>query len=46
MSKRLEITIQHQTAFTGDGGLELTEEHVETSLEDLGADVSHCVVET
>ena len=46
MSDRPEITIQHQTAFTDDGGLEPTEESVETSLEDFGADVSHRDVET
>nr|WP_224829003.1 hypothetical protein [Saliphagus infecundisoli] len=41
MANRPEITIQHQAAFTDDGDLELTEESVETSLEDFGADVSH-----
>ena len=46
MIDRPEITIQHQTAFTDDGGLEPTEESVATSLEDFGADVSHREAET
>lgn len=41
MSKRPDIEIHHQTAFGADGRLEVTEEHVETSLEDFGADVDH-----
>ncbi|ELY62594.1 hypothetical protein [Natronococcus jeotgali] len=45
MTDRPEITTQHQAAFTDDGELELTEESVETSLEDFGADVSHRDVE-
>ncbi|MFC6768762.1 hypothetical protein [Natrinema soli] len=45
MTDRSEITIQQQTAFTADGGLEPTEESVATSLEDFGADVSHREVE-
>ena len=46
MTDRPEITIQQQTAFTVDGGLEPTEESVATSLEDFGADVTHREVET
>ncbi|MFC6766389.1 hypothetical protein [Natrinema soli] len=46
MTDRPEITIQQQTAFTADGGLEPTEENVATSLEDFGADVSHREVTT
>lgn len=41
MSDRPEIEIQRQTAFSEDGQLELTETSVETSLEDLGADIDH-----
>ncbi|WP_114578469.1 hypothetical protein [Saliphagus sp. LR7] len=46
MANRPEITIQHQAAFTDDGELELTDESVETSLEDFGADISHRDQET
>lgn len=46
MTDQSEITIQQQTAFTADGGLEPTEESVATSLEDFSADVSHHEVET
>lgn len=41
MSDRPEINIQHQTAFGDDGQLEVTEQSVETSLEDFGAEVDH-----
>ena len=41
MSDRPDINIQHQTAFRDDGQLEVTEQSVETSLEDFGAEVDH-----
>jgi len=41
MSDRAEIEIQRQTAFGDDCRLEVTEASVETSLENVGADVDH-----
>lgn len=41
MSDQPEINIRHQTAFRDDGQLEVTEQSVETSLEDFGAEVDH-----
>jgi len=41
MSDRPEINIRHQTAFGDDGELEVTEQSVETSLEDFGAELDH-----
>lgn len=41
MSETPEIDVHHQTAFSGDGELEITETSVETSLEDFGAEVDH-----
>ncbi|MFC7200697.1 hypothetical protein [Halospeciosus flavus] len=38
---RPAIEIQRQTAFTATGDLEVSEEAVETSLADFGADVDH-----
>ncbi|MFC6763956.1 hypothetical protein [Natrinema soli] len=46
MTDRPELTIQQQTAFTADGGLEPIEENVATSLEDFGADMSYREIET
>ena len=42
MSDRPEIEIHQQITFGDDGRLEVTESSVETSLEDLGADVDQC----
>ncbi|GGN25073.1 hypothetical protein [Halarchaeum nitratireducens] len=41
MSDTPNIDVHHQAAFSNDGGLEVTESSVETSLEDFGADVDH-----
>ncbi|GAA5049501.1 hypothetical protein ACFFQF_24395 [Haladaptatus pallidirubidus] len=41
MSKRPEISVHRQTAFSDDGQLEVTETNIETSLEDFGATVDH-----
>lgn len=38
---RQDINLRHQTAFGNDGQLEVTEQSVETSFEEFGAEVDH-----
>ncbi|GAA0312766.1 hypothetical protein [Halarchaeum salinum] len=41
MSDTPDPEVHHQAAFSDNGGLEVQESSVETSLEDFGADVDH-----
>lgn len=41
MAKQSDLSVHYQAAFSTDGYLEVSDESIETSLEDYGADVDH-----
>lgn len=46
MAKQPDLSIHYQAAFGSDGDLEVSDESVETSLDDYGANVDHREVDS
>lgn len=46
MAKQPDLSIHYQAAFGDNGDLEVSDESVETSLDDYGADIDHRAVDS